>query len=138
MANNRKLEQAIKKKKTVYIYRDLEKAFARLQEAVKKPPTVFNQDATIKRFEFTFELSWKLMKNVAQMQGLIVKSPKNAMRQAAVIGLIDNPVEWFDFIDARNYTVHTYNEGIAQYVYKSAKKFIPFVEKLLEKAKNSL
>ncbi|OGK11612.1 hypothetical protein A2954_06700 [Candidatus Roizmanbacteria bacterium RIFCSPLOWO2_01_FULL_37_12] len=103
MENKAKL---IKKAKAVLIYKDLKRVSERLKEAVKKSPTVFNQDATIQRFEFCFELSWKLMKATCEIEGLEVVSPKGAIRQAAVIGLIDNPEIWFKFLDARNITVH--------------------------------
>ncbi|MGB9706468.1 MAG: nucleotidyltransferase substrate binding protein [Microgenomates group bacterium] len=45
-------------------YQDLQKAYLRLKEAVALPPTIINRDATIQRFEFTFELCWKLMNNI--------------------------------------------------------------------------
>ncbi|MEK9178970.1 MAG: HI0074 family nucleotidyltransferase substrate-binding subunit, partial [Patescibacteria group bacterium] len=117
-------------------YEDLHKALERLKEAATLPSEVtVNQDATIQRFEFTFELSWKLMKSIVELDGLVAESPRSAFRQAAVLGLIDNPVTWFEFLDGRNLTVHTYKEEIALKVYKSAKEFIPYVEKLLSSAK---
>jgi len=39
-----------------------------------------NQDATIQRFEFTFELAWKLMKTILEEEGIKVVSPKNVIR----------------------------------------------------------
>lgn len=38
---------------------DLKNANIKLLEALQADPTELNQDATIQRFEFTFELSWK-------------------------------------------------------------------------------
>lgn len=109
------------------------KAVARLKEAAVLPSTPINQDATIQRFEFTFELVWKVMKTYAMEEGIEVVSPKAAIRQAADLGLIDDPMVWFEFLEARNLTVHTYKEEIAKQVYQKASEFIPHVERLIEK-----
>lgn len=115
-------------------YQDLQKAHGRLKEAADLPPTTIHQDATIQRFEFTFELSWKLINTIVRENGVDVYGPKNAFRAAAKLGIIDNPVEWFKFLEARNYTVHVYDEKTAQWVYSIACQFSSLVEKLLIKA----
>jgi nucleotidyltransferase substrate binding protein (TIGR01987 family) len=114
-------------------YQDLKKAFARLKEAVVLPSTIINQDATIKRFEFTFELCWKVMNNIVRQNRIEVYGPKNSFRAAARLGLIDDPQSWFKFLEARNYTVHTYDEKTAVWVYNRAKEFVPYVEELIKK-----
>ncbi len=120
-------------------YEDLQKAFGRLKEAVILPANVtINQDATIQRFEFTFELAWKLMKTIIEIEGLTAVSPKNVIRQGATIDLIDDPQKWFKFLENRNLSAHTYKEETARKVYQSAKEFIPFVDKLILKAENYL
>ncbi len=118
---------------------DLQKALGRLKEAAVLPGEVtIHQDATIQRFEFTFEIAWKLMKTIVELEGLSVASPRNAIRQAATVGIIDNPSMWLEFLGNRNLTVHTYKEEVAQKVYQSAKQFIPHVEKLLISVKDYL
>ena len=73
-------------------YEDLHKALERLKEAATLPSEVtVNQDATIQRFEFTFELSWKLMKSIVELDGLVAESPRSAFRQAAVLGFTRQP-----------------------------------------------
>ena len=37
-------------------------------------------DATIQRFEFCFELAWKLMKTVLEYEGIDVNSPRSCIR----------------------------------------------------------
>ncbi|MEK9169495.1 MAG: HI0074 family nucleotidyltransferase substrate-binding subunit [Patescibacteria group bacterium] len=120
-------------------YEDLQKAFGRLKEAVILPSDVtINQDATIQRFEFTFELAWKLMQSIEVENNINVYGVKTIIREAAKLGLIDDPVKWLDFLKDRNLSIHTYKEELAQKVYQSAKEFIPFVDKLILKAKNYL
>lgn len=116
--------------------KDLEKALNRLKEALNLPGNIaINQDASIQRFEFTFELCWKVLQTIVNQNIQNIYGPKNVFREAAKIGLIENPVKWFGFLENRNLTVHTYVEKIARKVYKTAKEFIPVVEELLLKVR---
>jgi len=119
-------------------FQDLQKAVFRLKEAAALPPTAINRDATIQRFEFTFELCWKLMNALVRENGIDVYGPRNTFRAAAQLDLIENPEEWFNFLQARNYTAHTYNEETAKWVYDLVCQFPPLVEKFLEKVKEIL
>lgn len=113
--------------------KDLTNALKRLKEGLSLPKNVvINQDATIQRFEFTFELSWKTMQTIVNQNIQGVYGPKSVFREAAKLGLIDDPVKWFEFLDNRNQTVHTYKEDVAQKVYQSAAEFVPYVENFLE------
>jgi len=112
---------------------DLTKAKEKLKEAVNLPTTTINQDASIQRFEFTFELAWKLMQVLIKENGIDTYGVKSIIREAAKLGLIDNPGIWFDFLSKRNLSVHTYNEQIAQLVYDTAKNFVGVVEAFLSK-----
>ena len=122
-------------KKAKLLYADFIKASKRLKEIAAKPFSMVNRDATIKRFEFTFEVAWKLINTIAALEGFKTASPKSTIRQAADIGLIDNPKRWFDFLESRNLTVHMYKEKVAEAVYPEAKKFVQFIDQLLETAK---
>ena len=64
-----------------------------------------------------------------------VYGPKQVIREAAKLGLIDDPTKWLEFLKMRNLSVHTYKEDLAQEVYMSAKEFISYAEKLGEKIK---
>ena|SRR3989339_1811101 len=125
--------------KLVAQYDDLRKAFGRLKEALSLPSkSTINQDASIQRFEFTFELAWKIMKTILEDEGMNAVSPRNVIRQAATINLIDEPQKWLEFLESRNLTVHTYKEEVAKKVYQSAKEFVPYVDKLFIELKNYL
>jgi nucleotidyltransferase substrate binding protein (TIGR01987 family) len=115
------------------LIKDLKKANQRLKEAMELKPTRINKDATIQRFEFTFELSWKTMQEYIKNQGLECFGPNNCIREAARIKLIGNPKQWIGFLKARNLIAHTYNEKMADRIYKTALKFPKEVDKLLQK-----
>ena len=102
---------------------DLKSALARLAEALSLDKTMINRDATIQRFEFTFELSWKLMKSLNYYYGQDCYSPRECLRLAAQNSLIENLDEWFAYLKARNTASHVYDEQEADAVYESAKNF---------------
>lgn len=103
----------------------LEKATRALKEALDQPYSDIVRDATIQRFEFCVELSWKVLKKI---MGTSSVAPKTIVREAAQQGLISDPELWLQFIDARNLTSHTYNEDTAKEVYEWVQKFYPALQ----------
>lgn len=93
-------------------------AVARLDEALVRPKDAFMRDACIQRFEFTFDLSWKVLK-VFLEDRLKVRctSPRACLREAQVQGLIAYEREWLSMADDRNRTAHLYREELADAVY---------------------
>lgn len=115
----------------------LSKAVITLSEALEMEPTQINKDGTIQRFEYTFELCWKIMQSSVKSSGILeVNSPRESIRIAAQSGLIENVETWFDFLDARNQASHVYDQMTADSVYETIKKFLPEVEKLVQKLNN--
>jgi nucleotidyltransferase substrate binding protein (TIGR01987 family) len=98
----------------------LERALATLEEALAQPFSVIVRDATIQRFEYTFELAWKLFRKVARIEGLEVNSPRQAIRAAYDAGLLEDIDLWFELLEDRNRTSHTYDESTANQVFESA------------------
>lgn len=98
------------------------------------------RDAVIQRFEYTYELAWKMMKRQleaesatpATIDGL---SFRDLLRDAAEKGLIEEVEVWFEYRDARNRTSHTYDSLNASEVYEVALKFFPKAKALLDKLK---
>lgn len=86
-------------------------AFKHFENAVLNidNPSDLEKEGTIQRFEFTHELSWKLMKDFLEDKGIkgIIDS-KDAVRHAFQNGLITDGQIWMDMIESRNKTVHTY------------------------------
>ncbi len=113
---------------------DLRKATLKLQEASEAPETELNRDATIQRFEFTFELAWKLMNAILKDNDINAYGPKNTFRYAARLGLIHDPLVWFKFHEVRNLTTHKYDEITALKCYQTAKAFVDTVKQLIETA----
>ncbi|MFA5879810.1 MAG: nucleotidyltransferase substrate binding protein [Candidatus Margulisiibacteriota bacterium] len=79
-------------------------------------------DAVIKRFEFTYELSWKLLKAVLEYKGLIAKTPRDCFKEAFAAGIIDDSDAWVNMIEDRNLISHTYQEDSANEIYENIKE----------------
>ena len=61
-----------------------------------------------KAFETALEYAWKYFRAEALDAGLDVPSPREAIKQAANLGLIDNLDEWLGLLKTRNIAVHDY------------------------------
>jgi nucleotidyltransferase substrate binding protein (TIGR01987 family) len=97
---------------------DLAKAVTRLDEALALPKDSIVRDSAIQRFEISFELCWKFLKAYLEEEhNASCTSPRMCFRSAFRHGVIDDDPFWIDVTVLRNYTVHTYNEQLAEYVY---------------------
>lgn len=103
---------------------EYQRAVLRLKEAVEEDesnPLIY--DAVIQRFEFTYELAWKLIKAYLEYQGIaVVNSPRSAFKEAFSTGLIFDGDVWIDMISDRNLTAHTYNQERAKEIYARVKE----------------
>lgn len=93
------------------------KGVHQLERAVAQPFDEFTRDATIQRFEFCYELAWKMRKLRLEREGISALSPRQALQEALQAGLIDEGNLWSEIQRYRNLTSHTYNERLADEVY---------------------
>jgi len=80
------------------------------------------RDACIQRFEFTFELAWKMLKRRLELdlpgaQEVDSMSYRALIRVGAEQGLIESVPDWFVYRDKRNLTAHTYDAAKANEVF---------------------
>lgn len=103
---------------------DFKKALAKLNDSLKKDPKKDDLylDGTIQRFEFVFELSWKLMKNYLEYIGIEVNSPRMTFREAFKSNIIEDASKWIKMMEDRNRTSYTYNEDTAWEIYRNIKE----------------
>lgn len=117
---------------------DLTQALKKLTEALAQPETEYTRDSAIQRFEFTFEMSWRVMHSIVKITKPKIIGIKAIIREAADLDLIDNPESWLKFLESRNLTVHTYKQELAKKIYDEIKNFPPLVSQLLTAAKDQL
>ena len=96
------------------------RALVSFEEVLAEPKTRIVRDASIQRFEYTFEACWKAAKSfLKHHEGMDINSPKAAVRASFQMGLLDEPEGRLGIVmaDDRSLTVHTYNENLAEEIY---------------------
>ncbi len=114
-------------------------ALTNLKEALSlKSPSKLERDGTIQRFEYSYELIWKLARRVLKENEVEADVPKAIFRELGRLDWIQNVESWLSFQKSRNETSHEYGEKLAQKSYELAKIFLPLAESLLETLKTKL
>ena len=88
-----------------------EKGLLKLEEILSHGEDDIIRDATIQRFEFTFELAWKALRTfLEEVHGIVCNSPKGCFREGLSLGLFDSETteSLLKMVDDRNSTTHTY------------------------------
>mgnify|MGYP005794215725 CR=1 FL=1 len=116
------------------------KALGRLEEALQEKETDLVIDGVLHRFEFTFELSWKTMKDCLEYLGIVSKtgSPREIIQAAFKQGLIENGERWIDIMLARNSLSNLYDEETSREIYYKIKEIYVKEFKRLEEKLNGI
>ena len=103
---------------------ELLNATQRLKEALQEKETDITIDGTLHRFEFTFELAWKTMKDYLEYSGIIdgIGSPREIIKTAFANGVIEDGEEWIKMMLARNSLSHLYDEEKSREIYIEIKE----------------
>ncbi|WP_404996989.1 nucleotidyltransferase substrate binding protein [Caldifermentibacillus hisashii] len=88
----------------------------------------------IQFFEITFDLALKVLKDYLEAQGYIVKSPRETIKQAYQMEVIDDGHVWIEALSSRNLTTHTYDEQFTEkFVQDIQQVYFPLFKSLYEK-----
>jgi len=112
-----------------------------IERTEREQPDDMLRDSVIHRFEYTYELCWKMLKRRLKLdapspEAIDEMSFREMIREGAERGLIADPVAWFHYREKRNLTSHTYDEKVALDVYQAALAFLTDAESLLATLKN--
>ncbi|MEI8390644.1 MAG: nucleotidyltransferase substrate binding protein [bacterium] len=94
-------------------FENFEKAYNLLKEGLDlKIENLSNleKEGVIQRFEYTFELGWKTLKDYLEYQGIKASMTRDTIKEAFAAKIIDNGQAWIDMLEDRNLTSHTYDE----------------------------
>lgn len=115
---------------------DLIKASNRLEEALTEGISDLAIDGVLHRFEFTFELAWKTMKDYLEYQGITGKigSPREIIKEAFAAGIIEDGEIWIKMMLSRNELSHLYDEEASRQIYNNIKEnYVSEIKKLVNK-----
>ena len=94
------------------------------------------RDASIQRFEYTFELARKFLKRYLEVYGLEQAdgfSHKDLFRVGFEQGMVRDSAPWIEYLKKRNLTSHVYNDDVAGEVFRVIPGFLEDTRFLLKK-----
>jgi nucleotidyltransferase substrate binding protein (TIGR01987 family) len=96
-------------------FENFESAFLLLRSALENRATgAFNDlelEGLVQRFEYTFELAWKTLKDYLEHAGVVLPqvTPSAVIKSAFAAKLIEDGQTWMDMLKHRNLMSHTYD-----------------------------
>lgn len=112
-------------------------AFALLAEAVSRLEqgdlSQLEREGTIQRFEYTWELAWKTLRDFLTHSGVQFRAitPANVIRTAFEAGLIADGDAWIGAMKARNQMSHEYDRAAFERIVVEIKdRYFPLIAAL--------
>lgn len=115
-------------------FSNFKRAFLLLRDALDNDMDKLSQlekEGIIQRFEYTFELAWKTLKDRMEYDGLVLDkiSPKMVIRQAFEAKYITDVENWLKMTGDRNLMSHTYDFAKFEAVIQTLQKeYLPMLE----------
>lgn len=124
-------------------YMNLVKAYNKLKEVSElyDGSNEIIRDSLIQRFEFTYELTHKTLREFMKYLGVTLDNsfPRTIFKKAYVNNLISSEETWINLLEDRSCTSHIYNENLASEVAERiVKDYVPAIEELVEKLEKLL
>ncbi|MCL2710816.1 MAG: nucleotidyltransferase substrate binding protein [Planctomycetaceae bacterium] len=121
-------------------FQNFRRAFELLREALESKNldeySDLEQEGIVQRFEYTFELGWKIFKDYLEFNDipLTVATPRHVIKECAATNIFGEagivPEIFLDMMLARNILSHTYDfEYFRQSVAKIKEQYLPELEK---------
>jgi nucleotidyltransferase substrate binding protein (TIGR01987 family) len=105
-------------------YESFAKAYKSLIELRNQTKfSLLEKTAFVKRFEFTYELAWKLLKDLLEYEGTEspIKGSLDSIKESLRFGFIENFDVWLEMKDDRNLLAHEYGEDKMEDVFDKLK-----------------
>jgi nucleotidyltransferase substrate binding protein (TIGR01987 family) len=101
-----------------------------LEEYERDPDNKVIIAGVIKSFEISFEYVWKSFKKIGNEAGNEVYNPRDAIKSASEMGLIEDFEIWKQFLNARNLSVHDYLGVTDKEILEISKSFLGEIAKI--------
>ena len=119
-------------------FSNFDRAFVLLREALERGPAALSaleKEGVIQRFEYTFELAWKLLKDYLEAEGAVISpiTPRQVIQDAFSAKLVSDGQAWIDMLDHRNLLAHTYDASVFETAVDAiAKRYLPALSAMHE------
>ena len=96
-------------------FQNFDRAYQLLRSALETKPleklSDLEQEGVVQRFEYTYELAWKTMKDYLEESGIVISpvTPRNVIKEAFAAKIIDDGQVWINMMLHRNILSHTYD-----------------------------
>jgi nucleotidyltransferase substrate binding protein (TIGR01987 family) len=114
-------------------FQNFEKAFSQFEKAVLQIDelSTLEKEGLIQRFEYTFELAWKTLKDFLESENVEARFPREVIKKGFQYEIISNGEVWMEMLENRNLMTHTYDEEIFESAVKLAvRSFYPEIKQL--------
>lgn len=117
-------------------FENFERAFRLLQEAFEANPAELSdleKEGVVQRFEYTFELAWKTLKDYLVYSGVAFDqiTPRSVIKQAFAAGIIADGQTWIDMLEQRNLMSQTYDSEKFETVFRAiSQRYVTALEQV--------
>ena len=122
-----------------YRFDNFSRAYSLLRQALEdgvEPLNELEREGVIQRFEYTFELSWNVLKDRLEYDGVNIAplTPRQVIREAFQARLIEDCETWIDMLTDRNLMSHTYDfERFEAVVRNIHSRYLAILEALYQR-----
>ena len=119
-------------------FQNFDRAYVLLRQALEQGPVPLNQlekEGVIQRFEYSFELAWKTIKDYLEQSGLVISpvTPRQVIKDAFAAKVLSDGQVWIEMLDHRNLLSHTYDFAIFEKAVEAiAARYLPAMEQIHE------
>lgn len=111
-------------------FQNFDRVFLLLREALaeQRPLSLLEKEGVIQRFEYSYELAWKTLKDYLESGGLVIAplTPRRVIKEAFGAKVIADGQVWIAMLDHRNLLAHTYDSSVfEQAVEAIADRYLP-------------
>lgn len=125
------------KPRWIYRFDNYRRAFLLLREVVEtmqeRPLSQLEKEGAIQRFEYSWELAWKTLKDYLEYRGIVLETitPSAVIKSAFAAKIIGSGDIWMKALDARNEMSHSYNFATFEKIITEIKEqYLSILEEL--------
>jgi len=119
-------------------FQNFDRAFLLLREALENGSanlSPLEKEGVIQRFEYSYELAWKTIKDYLEQNGVIITpvTPRQVLKEAFASKVIEDGQVWIDMVDHRNLLSHSYDFSLFEKAVEAiVARYLPAMDSLHE------